>query len=45
MLFTPVLLILIYLISKKEEDELINEFGKEYKDYQKKVPMLIPRWK
>ena len=45
MLFTPVLLILIYLISKKEEDELIKEFGKEYKDYQKKVPMLIPRWK
>jgi len=42
MLFTPVLLVLIYLISKKEEDELIKEFGKEYEDYQKKVPMLIP---
>lgn len=45
MLFTPVLLVLIYLISKKEEDELIKEFGKEYGDYQKRVPMLIPRWK
>lgn len=45
MLFTPVLLVLIYLISKKEEDELIKEFGKEYKDYQKNVPMLIPGWK
>lgn len=45
MLFTPVLLLLIYLISRKEEEELTREFGKEYKDYQKKVPMLIPRLK
>jgi protein-S-isoprenylcysteine O-methyltransferase Ste14 len=42
MLFTPVLVVLIYLISKKEEDELIKEFGREYEDYQRKVPMLIP---
>ena len=42
MLFTPVLIAIIYLISKKEEDELIKEFGREYEDYQKKVPMLIP---
>lgn len=45
MLFTPVLIALIYLISKKEESELVKEFGKEYVDYKKKVPMLIPRWK
>jgi protein-S-isoprenylcysteine O-methyltransferase Ste14 len=43
MLFTPVLIALIYLISKKEEQELIKEFGKEYEDYEKRVPMLIPR--
>ena len=42
MLFTPVLIALIYLISKKEEDELVKEFGKEYEDYKKQVPMLIP---
>jgi len=42
MLFTPILIVLIYLISKKEEDELTKEFGKEHEDYQKKVPMLIP---
>jgi protein-S-isoprenylcysteine O-methyltransferase Ste14 len=42
-LSTPVIIALIYLISKKEEDELIKEFGKEYEDYQKQVPMLIPR--
>jgi len=45
MLFTPLLLLLIYLISRKEEEELTREFGREYKDYQKKVPMLIPRSK
>jgi len=44
-IFTPVLVTLIYLISKKEERELIREFGKEYEDYRKKVSMLIPRWK
>jgi protein-S-isoprenylcysteine O-methyltransferase Ste14 len=45
MLFTPVLVALVYLISKKEEDELVKEFGKDYVDYRKEVPMLIPRWK
>ena len=44
MLFTQILIALIYLISKKEEDELIKEFGEEYKDYQKRVPMLIPKF-
>jgi protein-S-isoprenylcysteine O-methyltransferase Ste14 len=45
MLFTPVLTALVYLISKKEEDELVKELGKEYVDYRKETPMLIPRWK
>ena len=44
MLFTPVLLILIYLIARKEEDELIKEFSKEYLDYRKDVPLMIPGW-
>jgi len=43
MLFTPILIAIIYIISKKEEDELVREFGKEYQDYQKEVPMMIPR--
>lgn len=42
-LSTPLMISLIYLISRKEEEELIREFGKEYKDYKKKVPMLIPK--
>ncbi len=43
LLVTPLMVVLVYLVSKKEEEELIREFGKEYKDYAKKVPMFIPR--
>jgi protein-S-isoprenylcysteine O-methyltransferase Ste14 len=42
---TPVVIILNYLVSWKEEKELIKEFGKEYEEYKKKVPMFIPRIK
>jgi len=43
LLVTPLMVVLIYLISRKEEEELIKEFGKEYEDYKKKVPMLMPK--
>lgn len=43
LLVTPVIIKLVYLISKKEEKELIKEFDKKYKNYKKKVPMFIPR--
>lgn len=40
--FFPFYVIIILILSKKEEKELIREFGDQYKDYMKKVPMLIP---
>lgn len=40
---TPLLVILVYLMSRKEEIELTREFGKEYENYRKKVSMLLPR--
>jgi protein-S-isoprenylcysteine O-methyltransferase Ste14 len=43
LLITPIMFILVYLISKKEEKELIKEFDKKYKDYKKEVPMFIPK--
>jgi len=43
LLSTPLMVALILLISRKEEEELIREFGKEYEDYKKEVPMLNPR--
>jgi protein-S-isoprenylcysteine O-methyltransferase Ste14 len=43
LLSAPTMAMLVYLISRKEEEELIKEFGKEYEDYGKEVPMFIPR--
>ena len=43
LLATPLVIGLIYTISWKEENELTKEFGQEYADYKKKVPMLIPK--
>ena len=42
LLVAPLVIALIYTISWKEENELAKEFGQEYVDYKKKVPMLIP---
>ena len=42
LLATPLVIALIYIISWKEENELTKEFGKDYEDYKKRVPMLIP---
>ena len=42
LLSTPLMALLVYLISRKEEKELIKEFGKEYEDYRKKVSMFLP---
>jgi protein-S-isoprenylcysteine O-methyltransferase Ste14 len=43
LLVTPIIFVIVYLVSKKEEKELIKEFGKIYDDYKKEVPMFIPR--
>lgn len=43
LLSTPLIALIVYLISRKEETELTKEFSKEYSDYKKKTPMLIPR--
>ncbi len=37
------MVVLVYIISRKEEEELIREFGIEYADYKEKVQMLLPR--
>ena len=42
LVFTPIVALIVYIISKKEEEELIREFGREYEEYRKKVPMFIP---
>jgi len=42
LLATPLVIAVIYIISWKEEKELIKEFSQEYEDYRSKVPMMIP---
>jgi protein-S-isoprenylcysteine O-methyltransferase Ste14 len=43
LLVTPIVVCVVYLICWKEEKELVREFGDEYREYQRRVPMLIPR--
>lgn len=42
-LSTPLIIVVLFLFSWKEEKELLREFGKEYEEYKRKTPMLIPR--
>jgi protein-S-isoprenylcysteine O-methyltransferase Ste14 len=43
LLVTPIVVCVVYLICWKEEKELVREFGDQYREYQGKVPMLVPR--
>jgi protein-S-isoprenylcysteine O-methyltransferase Ste14 len=42
-LITPLIALIIYILSWKEEKELLKEFGEEYEVYKKNVPMLFPK--
>lgn len=41
-LMFPILIFVYYRLSKKEESEMINMFGDEYKRYIEKTPMFMP---
>ena len=43
LLLSPVIVVLLYIVCRKEEAELVNEFGEEYAEYRERVPMLLPR--
>lgn len=40
---TPLVVAYAFLIARKEEEELVKEFGGEYEDYSRNVPMFMPR--
>jgi protein-S-isoprenylcysteine O-methyltransferase Ste14 len=42
LLVTPIVILVHYIFCWKEEQELIKEFGDEYKKYRDSIPMLIP---
>jgi protein-S-isoprenylcysteine O-methyltransferase Ste14 len=40
----PVIVLAYYLLARSEERKVEEEFGEEYREYRKRVPMFIPRW-
>lgn len=42
-LMFPVLFFVYYRLSRREESEMIELFGDEYKRYMEKMPMFIPK--
>jgi len=45
LVFTPVVILLNFLVAWKEEKELLKEFGDIYKNYKERVPMFVPKFK
>ncbi|MHA2236090.1 MAG: methyltransferase family protein, partial [Candidatus Thorarchaeota archaeon] len=43
LLVTPLVILLNYILSWKEEKELIKEFGDAYLEYKQNVPMMFPK--
>jgi len=43
LLSTPLIIVVLYLFARKEEEELVNDFGSQYEEYRRRVPMLLPR--
>ena len=39
----PVIIIAYYLLARSEEKKVIAQFGDDYREYQERVPMFIPR--
>jgi len=40
----PVIILAYYFLARNEEKKVLEQFGEQYRDYQKQVPMFIPRF-
>ncbi|MGI8738250.1 MAG: methyltransferase family protein [Gammaproteobacteria bacterium] len=40
----PLIVLAFTLLARHEERQMIEKFGDEYRTYQQRVPMLLPRW-
>ena len=34
----------LYLVARREEQQVLKQFGDAYRNYRRQVPMFIPRW-
>lgn len=39
----PIIVIAYTVLARKEERQMLEQFGDEYREYQRRVPMFIPR--
>lgn len=39
----PIIVVAYALLAQKEEQQMIEKFGDEYREYRRNVPMFIPR--
>lgn len=39
----PIVVIAYYLLARKEERQMVERFGQEYREYRARVPMFLPR--
>jgi protein-S-isoprenylcysteine O-methyltransferase Ste14 len=40
----PIIIVAYTLLAKKEERQMLEKFGDEYREYRERVPMFIPRF-
>lgn len=40
----PIIVVAYVLLARKEERQMLVEYGERYRDYQRRVPMFFPRW-
>ena len=40
----PIIVLAYASLARKEEKQMLDKFGDDYRDYQDRVPMFIPRW-
>ncbi len=40
----PVIVLVYTLLARKEERQMIAQFGEQYRVYQRQVPMFLPHW-
>lgn len=41
----PVIVLVYWLLARREEQRVLDEFGDEYRAYQRRVPMFIPHFR